>query len=148
MCDVPFGLSLLSSHYPSGGPALTKILGRTPYRHCQQLDCLCNCTADVRTWLYSSKYVLHLHIRVQLTVVAQGTNTHEARAIAKESDSTGDGMNRMEFLRRCALRKSWGGGRLFYVGALVAFFGTVLGTCHGLVIPTIMDLPVFHSNIA
>ena len=50
-------------------------------------------------------------------------------------------MNRMEFLRRCALRKSWGGGRLFYVGALVAFFGTVLGTCHGLVIPTITDLP-------
>jgi hypothetical protein len=73
--------------------------------------------------------------------VAQGTNTHKARAIAKESANTGDGMTRMEFLRRCALRKSWGAGRLFYVGVLVAFFGTVLRIHHGLVIPTIMDLP-------
>jgi hypothetical protein len=111
LCDVPFGLSLLFPHRPSDGPARTKILGRTPSRHSQQLARLCNCIANVRTWLYSSKSVLHLHIRVQHTVVAQGTITHTTRAIAKEH---GGGMNRR-----------W----------------NFLGTYHGLVIPTFMDLP-------
>jgi hypothetical protein len=68
--DVPFGLSLLFPHRPSDNTARTKILDRTPYRNCQQLDRLCNWIANVTAWLYSGKPVLHLRIRVQHAVVA------------------------------------------------------------------------------
>jgi hypothetical protein len=78
--DVPFGLSFLFPHGPSDNTARTKILDRTPYRHCQQRDRLCNCIANVTAWFYSRKPVLHLHICVQHAVVAQGTNTHKSRS--------------------------------------------------------------------
>jgi hypothetical protein len=45
--------------------ARAQILDRTPYRNCQQLDRLCNCIANITAWLYSSKPVMHRHIRVQ-----------------------------------------------------------------------------------
>src|ERR1700722_2220939 len=78
--DVPFGLSFLFPHCPGDNTARPKILDRAPHRDCQQLDRLCNCIANVTAWLYSSKPVLHLHIRVQHTVVAQGTHTHTSRS--------------------------------------------------------------------
>lgn len=70
----------MSPHHPSDNTARTKILDRTPYRNCEQLDRLCNCIANVTARLYSSKPVLHLHIRVQHAVVAQKTNTHKPRS--------------------------------------------------------------------
>jgi hypothetical protein len=73
--DVPFGLSFLFSHCASDNTARTKILDRTPYRNCEQLDRLCNWIANVTAWLYSSKPILHLRIRVQHAAMAQGTNT-------------------------------------------------------------------------
>src|SRR6202008_2247077 len=39
---------------PCDDTARTKILDRTPYRNCQQPDRLCNCSANVTAWLYSS----------------------------------------------------------------------------------------------
>jgi len=80
--DVPFGLSFLFPHRPSDNTARTKILDRTPCRNCQQLDRLCNWIANVTAWFHSSKPVLHLRIRVQHAVVAQGTNTHKSRSNA------------------------------------------------------------------
>jgi hypothetical protein len=50
--------------------ARTKILDRTPYRNCEQLDRLCNWIANVTAWLYSSKPILHLRIRVQHAAMA------------------------------------------------------------------------------
>jgi hypothetical protein len=58
------------------------ILDWTPHRNCQQLDRLCNCIANFTAWLYSSKPVLHLRIRVQHAVVAQETNTHKSTSSA------------------------------------------------------------------
>jgi hypothetical protein len=77
---VPFGLSLLFPHRPSDNTARTKILDRTPYRNCQQLDRLCNWIANFTAWLYTRKLVLHLRICVQYAVVAQGTNAHKSRS--------------------------------------------------------------------
>ena len=62
--DVPFGLSLLLFHCPGDDTARTKILDRTPYRNRQQLDRLCNWIPDVTAWLYSSKPILRLRLRV------------------------------------------------------------------------------------
>ena len=36
--------------------------------------------SSLTAWLYPSKPLLHLHIRVQHTVVDQGTNTHRSRS--------------------------------------------------------------------
>ena len=76
--DVPFGLPFLFPHRASDNTARTKILDRTPYRNCEQLDRLCNWIANVTTWVYSSKAILHLRIRVQHAAMAQGTNTHKS----------------------------------------------------------------------
>ena len=76
-CDVPFGLSLVFAHRLGDNTARTKILDRTPYRNYQQLDRLCHWIANSTAWLYSSKPVLHLRIRVQHAVVGQETNTHK-----------------------------------------------------------------------
>ena len=79
-CDVPFGLSFLFPHHPSDNPARAKILDRTPCRNSQQLDRVCNWTANVTAWLYSREPVLHRRIRVQHAIVAQGTNTRKSRS--------------------------------------------------------------------
>jgi hypothetical protein len=76
--DVPFGLSFVFAHRPGDDTARTKILDRTPYRNYQQLDRLCHWIANGTAWLYSSKPVLHLRIRVQHAVVGQETNTHKS----------------------------------------------------------------------
>jgi hypothetical protein len=78
-------------HRPSDNTARTKILDRTSYRYCQQLDRLCNCIANVTAWLYSSKSVLHLRIRVQHAVVAQETSTHKSRPGAATGSWFGPG---------------------------------------------------------
>ena len=54
--------------------ACTKIVDRTTCRDCQQLDRLCHWIANVTAWFYSSEHVLHLRIRVQHAVLAQGAN--------------------------------------------------------------------------
>jgi hypothetical protein len=79
-CDVPFGLSFVFAHRPSDNTARTKILDRTPHRNYQQLDRLRHWIANGTAWLYSSKPVLHLRVRVEHAVVAQETNTHQSKS--------------------------------------------------------------------
>jgi hypothetical protein len=76
----PFGLSFFFHHRASDNTARAKILDRTPNRDCEQLDRLCNWIANLTAWLYSSKPILHLRIRVQHAAVAQGTETHKSRS--------------------------------------------------------------------
>jgi hypothetical protein len=78
--NVPFGLSFLCPHGPSHHTARTKILERSPYRNVQQLDCLCDCIANVTAWPYSLKRDLHLHICVEHAVVAPRTKRHKPRS--------------------------------------------------------------------
>jgi hypothetical protein len=79
-CDVPFGLSIVFPHRPGDNTTRTQILDRTPYRNAEQLDRLCNWIANITAWLYSSKPVLHLRVRVQHAVLAQETNTHTSKS--------------------------------------------------------------------
>ena len=84
----------------------TKILDRTTCRNCQQLDRLCNWIANVTAWLYSSEPVLHLRIRVQHAIVAQGTNTHKI-------EITRSAFGRLGCSKPGAARRSCGSGQQF-----------------------------------
>jgi hypothetical protein len=80
--DGPFGLSFLFPHRASDNTARTKILDRTPCCNREQLDRLCNWIANVTAWLYSSKPILHLRLRVQHSAMAQGADTHKSSSVA------------------------------------------------------------------
>lgn len=71
--NVPFGLSFVFPHRPRDNTTREKVLDRASYGNRQQLDRVCNCTANVTARLYSGKPVLHLRVCVQYAVVAEGT---------------------------------------------------------------------------